>query len=76
MTVVARSRIRRALVDLLAGGSWESQAEIAAVVADYTGAPIKAVHEAVSVMRRSGSIDIRGRGRRRQVKVHTRKLPV
>ncbi|ORB39768.1 hypothetical protein LAUMK4_02512 [Mycobacterium persicum] len=71
--VVARSRIREAVLTLLATGTWEPWPTIVGVVSQYTGAPPELVERALWRLWRTGAIDIRGRGHRRQAKTKERR---
>lgn len=66
--VVARSRVRNAVCDLLATGTWESWPVIVAAVSEYTGATLEDAEGAIWRLWRAGIVDIRGRGQRRQVR--------
>ncbi|RFZ05438.1 hypothetical protein VIMS_04940 [Mycobacterium marinum] len=68
--VVARSRVRAAITDLL-GRGWEPWRIVAELVAEDTGAPADSVESTLWRMWRAGVLDMRGRGGRRQIRVRT-----
>ncbi|GJN99115.1 hypothetical protein NJB1907f44_48950 [Mycobacterium marinum] len=67
-TVVARSRIREAALDLLAPDNWESWPVVVELVGADTGASAAEVEAILFRLWRAGKLELRGRGRRRQIK--------
>ncbi|CAM4228470.1 hypothetical protein MB901379_03589 [Mycobacterium basiliense] len=67
-SVVSRSRLRGAITDLL-GQGWEPWRTVAELVAEDTGATAESIDATLWRMWRAGAIDVRGRGRRRKIRV-------